>query len=431
MNKVKNNKAKNNKVSRNWLYKLAAIFSAILIWVVVTVTQNPLSDVWYTVPVELRGLAGNLSMDQISYQVNVRVQGTSATISSLNTADIEAYADFSGLLPGEAAVDVIVVLPESVQLITQSLKSITVALKEKRAQVFPLEIEIVGEPASNYVLLDPVVSPAEVRLWGTEDFIKRVDKVFVTASVQDIEESFEKDLFVMVLDASGNDITAMFSAEPKVGKVVAPVVYNLPERMMAVRTPIIGEPALGYQLSYISVTPPTVRVFGDLHRLQALDYVETEPVDVSELRATTGLAVNLALGSGFSSDRRQVTVALQIEPVDFANFSKTLVISHNVGDGLIAEVEQPRVQITVYGPETFVALLKEVDIVPYVDCAELEAGLYELPIRVALPANIILGSMSVDTVEVSIYDPNAEIEDDEQLLEALMLAVNGGDIDNK
>ncbi|MCL2496233.1 MAG: CdaR family protein [Clostridiales bacterium] len=423
------NKVKNKKGSGFWLYKLAAIASAILIWVFVTVTQNPLTEVRHTVPVELRGLAENLSMDIISYQVNVRVQGTSATISNINAADIEAYADFTGLSPGEATVDVIVELPESVQLIAQSLKSITVALKEKRAEIFPLEVEIMGETADNYIMLEPVLSPSEVRLWGTDDLIRRVGKVYVAASVQDIAESLEKDLSIMVLDTAGNDITNMFTAEPEIAKVVAPVVYNQPERILAVRVPITGEPALGYQLSLISVTPQTVRVFGDLNRLQSLYFVETEPVDISELRLNTSLTANLALGSGFSSDKRQVTVALQIEPVNYANFTKTLVITYNLGNGLIAEVEQREIKVTVYGPETFVAVLDEVDIVPYVDCSELEEGLYTLPIRIALPANIMLVNISVDTLEVSIYDPNANMADGAPLMEDIYM--DGGDTDKR
>lgn len=412
------NKANGQKLMSNWAYKLTAILAAVVIWIFITISQNTPDTIGYTVPVEPRGLAPNLAIDRTNYQVYVSVQGTAAAISNLRLADIEAYVDFTGLLAGEVTVDVVVNVPENMTVLSQNLKSITVELKEKRSNLFPLEVVIMGEPAANYKALEATVSPADVLLRGTDEYMRRVSKVYVTAPIQDVEaDGFERDLSVTVLDTEGNDITPMFTIEPKVAKVVIPTVYKQPENTVAVRVPITGEPALGYKLSLKSVTPSTVRIFGDLNRVQTLDYVETEPVDISDLDANKTVTVRLALANGITADKSTVTVALQIEPVNYATVSKALVLAHNVGVDMLAEVEQQELQIMVYGPETFIATLDEADIVPYVDCADLAEGAYTLPIRVSLPANIMLMNISADTAEVTIYSTATPQTEDEQPLD--------------
>ncbi|MCL1816855.1 MAG: CdaR family protein, partial [Clostridiales bacterium] len=222
---------------------------------------------------------------------------------------------------------------------------------------------------------------------------------------------------VLVQDIAGNDISPMFSIDPKVVRVIAPIMYEQPERLIAVRVPISGLPALGYQLSLISTSPSIVKVFGDLNRLQKLNYVDTEPVDVSELKTDSIKTVRLAPANGFTVYPREVTVSLKIEPINSATITKSLILCQNLSEGYFAELEQRMLIITLYGPETFIATLDEADIVPYVDCEGLSGGEYELPISVSLPANILLTSISENTVPVTIIAPEIEELEEDILLE--------------
>ncbi|MCL1906160.1 MAG: CdaR family protein, partial [Clostridiales bacterium] len=286
--------------------------------------------------------------------------------------------------------------------------SIEVELKETLTVTFPLFLDVLGEPAAGFKMMEALVSPAEVKLTGADDYIRRIARVYVAASIQDEEESYEKDLSVLVQDTTGNDISAMFTIDPRIARVVVPVMSEQPMRHLAVRVPFSGQTALGYQLSLISTTPSIVQVFGDLNRLQALDYVDTETVDISDWKTDTSLTAKLAPANGFTVYPREVTVALKIEPINSATVVKSIIIGQNIGEDCIAEVEQLTLTIMVYGPETFIASLDEADIVPYVDCEGLGGGEYELPVRVSLPANIILTNISQDTVFVTIIGPEKE-----------------------
>ena len=405
---VEQSKSRQSVTIKTWIIKVISVLAAVLIWVIVTINQNPLDEKIFMVSLEQRSLAQGLILEKNVNQVQVRVQGTAAAINDLTTADISAYVDLDGVKAGKYELEVLVEYPDNVQILTRRPTSIEVELKETQTETFALTVDVVGEPASGYNRMEELVFPDEVRLTGAEDHMRRVDKVFVVADIHDIEADYDRNLSALVQDLAGNDITAGFVIEPKVVRVVVPVVGDEPERMMGVRVPISGEPALGYQLAYISTTPSVVKVFGDLNRLQALYHVDTEPVDISDLNADYSKTVRLAPANGFSVYPQEVTVSLNIEPVNSASVTKSIILCHNLDEGYTAEVEQLTLTIMVYGPETFIAALDEADIVPYVDCEGLSGGEYELPIRISLPANILLLNISEDTVDVTIIAPEAD-----------------------
>jgi YbbR domain-containing protein len=302
--------------------------------------------------------------------------------------------------------------PNNVQVLSLRPLSVEVELKETLTDIFPLEAEVLGEPAAGYKRLEALLSPAEVKLTGTQEQLRRVGRVYVSAFLQDAEESFDKGLSVMVDDWAGNDISSLFTIEPRVARLVAPVLDEQPERLVAVRALVSGQAEPGYQLSLLSTTPQLVRLFGDLARLQSLNYVDTEPVDISGLTADTSLTVRLRPPNGFTAYPSEVTVAIQIEPVESVSVTKSLILCQNVNEGCAAEVEQLRLTVTVYGPESFMAALDEDAIVPYVDCGGLWGGDYELPILVSLPANITQMNISRETAKVSIIGPEEEPPDE-------------------
>lgn len=366
------------------------------------------------ITLEQRSLSEGLILEKNINKVSVRVQGTAAYIGELTEADIMVYVDLYGLVAGRYELGVMTELThtENVQVISCYPASVEVELKDTKAQMFPLGVEVLGEPSAGFKQMDVVVAPNEVKLTGAQDYMQRVGKVYVAADISGIDEDgYDKNLSILVLDQIGNNITSMFSLEPKVARVVVPVVSEQPQRLVAVRVPLVGQAAIGYQVALISSTPSVANVFGDLKRLQSLDYVDTEPVDLSDLNADTSLTVRLAPLNGFTVYPKEVTVALSIEPVNQATISKSIILIQNLAENCTAELEQITISMMVYGPETFIANLDEADIVPYVDCQGLSGGEYELPVYVSLPPNVLLLNVSHNTVAITIIAPEGEEDD--------------------
>lgn len=384
-------------------YKIGSVIIALLIWGFVVVTQNPLSDTMFTVPLEVRNLDSELTMLETTNQVQVRVQGTNAELANLSSGDIIAYVDMTGVQEGSATVEVKVEVPDNVQLVSFTPTSIAVELEIAASGSFPLEVRISGNPAENYTLLEPVPSPSEITLVGAADYLDEVGAVFVSADVSGLTQNYRQNLQIAVLDTHGNNITSHFLLSPSTATVIIPVVYDMPEKSVAVDPSVVGEPAEGYEISRIVVEPATVSAFGDLELLNSLHYLETEPIDISGLDDTYTQEVEIIHSSELTLSAESVTVVVQIEPVSRATFTRNVIHAQNLASGLSCDLPTQTMEVVVSGPETDLEAITANDIVPYLDFSGIDsAGEYTLPLRVTLPANISLVSLSPQQVTVTV-----------------------------
>ncbi len=397
------------RIQHNLVYKISAIVLAALLWTYVTASQNPLTEATYTIPIEQRNLSSELALMEQNYQVQIRVQGNSTVINTLTTKDFAAYIDCTGVMAGEATLQVKVDLPAGVQLVSQSPETIDVSIENVVSEVFPVELKIIGQPAEGFALMDAVLTPSQITLYGPAEYMQQVNCVFVSADVTDVESSYNQNLSLEVLDAAGNNISQWFNIAPSTCNVVIPISASMPEKDVAVSAVINGKPATGFQISQIVVEPSTVKVLGDMEYLNQLYYIETQPIDVSGLRESVTRTVDLAAVNGITLSTSSVTVAIKIDAVSTASLTKDLVHVENLADTLSAEVPNVTVDIVVSGPETLIQDLDPTRVVPYVDCSNItEPGSYTLPISVSLPANISVASCDPGEITVQISEINGE-----------------------
>ena len=156
-----------------------------------------------------------------------------------------------------------------------------------------------------------MLSPSEITLAGAANYIQKVGTVFVNVDVTGLTDNYNKNLQVEVLDTNGNNITSYFTISPSVASVIIPVVYDMPEKSVAINPAVIGVPATGYEISRIVVEPSTVRAFGDLEVLNTLYYLETEPIDVSGLRNTHTQTVDIIHGNNITLSESTVKMCIR------------------------------------------------------------------------------------------------------------------------
>ena len=385
-------------------FKVFAVLLAVLIWGYVMIIQNPLTEDTFVVPVEIENPSAKLAVSETTRQITVRVQGNSKEINSLTSHNIKAYVDFSGIIePGEITLPIIVELPEGITLVSQSLDTMTFIMEPVVSENFNLETRIIGEPDENFIMLDPELNPARITLSGAEAYINMVDRVFVTVDVSGISESYNAKLSVEVLDFSGNNISQWFTCIPSTAEVLVPIVDLKPEKNVAVNVPVIGKPAIGYQVSRVVVEPSVVRAFGDISLLNSLYYLETNPIDVTDLEEDKRVTVTINRDPGISLSTNTVTVIIQIEPVSISEFTKELLYYQHLAEGLVCNLPAIDILIRFSGAETHLSAVTASDVVPYIDFSGItEPGEYTLPIKVNLPANIGLVDTSPGEITVMV-----------------------------
>jgi len=394
-----------SKLTQRWGYKVGAIVLALLLWTYVSITNNTNSESVYTVPVENRNLAADLTTTTVDQHVQIRVSGTASNIESLSTSGIEAYLDFTGIKIGTSELGVNVSLPEGVSLVSVTPSNITVDVVNLSSKTFDLQTTLMGDPSSGYAVIGQSLSPTEVTLSGPQVYLDKVDKVYIEKDITGESDSVDDNILIKVADDQGNDISNWFTINPATANLLVAVGGDEPDKTVSVYVPLVGELSNGYLISRIAVKPETVKVYGNLGDLLDLYYIETEPVDISGLKESDSFIINLSPPDRITvGNVTEATVILTIEKKETKSFTRNIINTHNLADGLKSDFATQKLTVKLSGPASFIDALQESDIVAYVDCQGLKAGDHNLDVQLELPANINIEKISPTKVTVTLSD---------------------------
>jgi YbbR domain-containing protein len=179
-------------------------------------------------------------------------------------------------------------------------------------------------------------------------------------------------------------------------------------RDVAVKVVLVegSQPAEGYRVSNISVTPLVVTIQAENPELvnQLPGYVETYPIDISGANDDIEIRVTLNLPEGITLLGDQ-TVVVQIGIAAYeGSLTVTLPVeADNLVVGLQAAVSPEEVDVILAGPEPILAALLEGDVRAYVDLTDLETGSHQVEVQVEiLREELSVESIIPASVEVSI-----------------------------
>jgi YbbR domain-containing protein len=236
----------------------------------------------------------------------------------------------------------------------------------------PERLEMVGNPPDQ----------VEVRLRGSSGLLSRLQPGDVVAKL-DLEAARPGSrLFHLRTD----QVRAPFGVT--VSQVIPQTVslaFEVGEsRMVPIRPDVEGEPAPGYVVGRVTVSPSAVEVVGPSSDVHALRDATTEPVSIDG--ATERVERSVTVGLDDSALRLPepvtATVTIEIEP---APIERTLgnisVQPRNTPQGATAEVLST-ITVAVRGGRDALAQLEPGAIVAFVDLAGLGPGRYNLPVRI-------------------------------------------------
>lgn len=295
-------------VNLNWRrlsLRLLALFFAVVLWVYVTNEQFPASQQVYNVPLEVKNQADYLVMSGIPEYVSVRAEGLRSRLLVLRPSDIRASIDLSRVQEGENTVQVAITSPPDVKIVQVTPGVIKVSADRRVSKQMPVVAQLQGEPQRGYVAGQPAVSPATVTVSGPKKILDSMQQFTISVNIQGAAQNIEQNLPVTARHE-------LVSVTPRLVRVSVPVV-PLPEKFVPVRVETTGQPAEGYRVERVLVSPVQVRVQGEAALLAGLTAIPAEPVDVSGAAASIERTVRLLPPAGviLDSDTVQVQVVLQ------------------------------------------------------------------------------------------------------------------------
>lgn len=287
-----------------------AVFLALLLWVYASGEQkvaNTANSQIMSIPLQQREVSDNLVLSGfLPSNVSIRVDAPRAKIESLTANDFEAYIDLSNLGEGSYNMPVVVDSPEGVEVSQVTPNKVYVVLEGIQEKQVPVTAILKGKPAKGYVASEPIVQPEMVMIRGPKSIINTIDQLNVEANIESATGKVEQTAEVRT-----NQIN--IKVTPQLVKVIVPI-ESIPSKELEVNPRVEGAPAVGYEITEITVKPATVKLFAASSLLQSINKVDTEIIDVSGANRDFTLQVNLVTPRGaesISSSVAEVTVRIK------------------------------------------------------------------------------------------------------------------------
>jgi YbbR domain-containing protein len=180
------------------------------------------------------------------------------------------------------------------------------------------------------------------------------------------------------------------------------------EAQVPVKGEIVGEPPVGYTVEKVTCKPASASIYGPLQRLKEVDVLRTQPIDLRGRIRSFDLRVPILVPSDrwparVEPDTVQVSVTLS-EHGEEKVMEEVRVHALSAPElGAAVRIWPTKVQVRLTGRPDLVDALERRDLRVYVDCSELDGtASYTLPVRVHVPAGIVVQEVDPSSVEVEV-----------------------------
>lgn len=315
------------KIFNNLIFKIAAVISAIVLWLIIVNVDNPTTTrTIYNIPVNLKNTEtlddAGTAYDIISGDtVAIQVKGPRNLIDSLKASDFVASADIDAREITDTVPIEVSCIKSNVTCIKNTPTVLKLSLEDIDEKTFDIEVDVTGSPADGFAVGSAKTSRNKIRVRGPVSQLSLISRVVagidVSAAVTDLNENAPIRLY----DGNGEEIDAEKSKlEISISDVIVSVQI-LKTKTIPVKLTVSGETEADYRYTGMDYYPKNIIVAGyddDLKQITTLT-IPSDVISIKGLTETTSKQITISsyLPAGISvvSDPSTIDVTLNIEPV--------------------------------------------------------------------------------------------------------------------
>lgn len=419
-----------NKLLEHPGLKLGALAGAILIWLIITNYNDPVMTRTFTdIPVTvvnasyIEAKGQSYKIQDNSNTVSVTVKGNRSNVERLSASNITVVADMTQIISLETdpvMVPLNILVPGiSSENVYSSPRNISIELEDMVSDDFVVTATTgTTRPDKGYEVGELVVTPETLTIRGPGSLVNIIERVTATVDVSHLRKDTDMKPQIKIYDRNGMEFTEAqmsyltFNVDEK--DILVHVALYRVVNGVTVEAETSGEPASGYQVGKVTVTPSTVSVVGSEDALAALETngniititSDTGLVNVegasSDIEIRVDLSKLLPEGISLAEDvSGTAMVSVQILPYNSKSISVATknITADGLGAGMNCVFGVNRLEIKVLGADDVLERVTEQDIQMSVDLTGLAAGTHTVPVSCTLPEGCeLVEAVTVDAV---------------------------------
>lgn len=395
------------KLTNNIGMKLLSIGIAIVFWIVIVNSQDPVeSRKFKNIPVQVLNEEQVIEREKVlevieGDTVDVVVEGRRSELDQLTEKDFYATADLAEVsFMDTVLIRVTVPSYPGVTVLNNAENVMKLLFDDYVTKRFSFKVDTVGETTPGYYVGDALPSPNIIQISGAKTVLDKINEVVLVVDVSGRSVDFTTTAVPTVYDMNGDEISPSkltMQAESEAVTVNVPILASK-ELKIVVET--VGEVPEGYEIlpENIAFQPETICVAGKKEDLEKLGNSLRLEVDVTgqtgiiEKNIQVSAELDDALASLRVVNTQMVAVTVTVTP--YIEREIEIPVSEiefkNLPDWLTAKL--------VYASDISVKLkcravrapLITVDYLnPYVDLEGCTEGTYTLPLQLNLPSKVL------------------------------------------
>ncbi|HEY3398374.1 MAG TPA: CdaR family protein [Armatimonadota bacterium] len=288
-----------NAIRHNLSLKMLSLFIALCLWAFVVVKQNPMVVQKFQVRVMVRNAPEGLTVVSCRpTTATVILSGPQRVVEETSPSSLTLVADVSGRSPGEHRAGLTLEdLPNGLSLESITPGEVQVFLDKTVTDTRKVEVRLTGQPANGYQVGVSDTRPGEVKVTGGAAAVAKVVRVVAECSVEGITVGAECLPRLQTEDEDGNPVSGVTIEPPEASVLLSVTREGLARKTVYVEAEI-GDPAPGYEVVGVAVSPSSLVVTGDPKKLDQLGRVHTERIDITQVRRSRVFVSGLALPEG-------------------------------------------------------------------------------------------------------------------------------------
>ncbi|MBM7835440.1 CdaR family protein [Clostridium sardiniense] len=368
--------------------KLVCVLLSFGLWLYITNIQSPIRT--YTLKDVSVKLLNTQSLKQFglaispkqTFTVDLSLEGDAKDIYSVTkdqfslTADLGEYALKTGInnIPVQ-----VVNYPEELNIKNNGNLVIKVKLEKLITKDFNTVSKVKVNYAQGVYKQKEQFTSEKVEVSGPQSSVDKVANVALVGDLNNVSGSVTKEFPLKALDADG-DIVEGVTLSKETGTIAIDVNNG---KSVDLKTEYTGQVPKGYKL--VSTTPSrtSVQIVGNENIIASINSVQTEKVDLSDIRSNTEKKVKIILPKGVSlaSGDNYITVNIVIESENSNNqtpsnkITKVFDVPVNY-TGINSEFEMSNetktIKVTVQGDEADINNMKASDFVCNFDLSKFK-----------------------------------------------------------
>lgn len=311
------------------IIKLFCVVLSFALWFYVSNVENPnrTSDM-SSVPVEIDNInvlaESNLVIapDQ-TFTVDLRLEGPANEIYSVNKEDFKIKLDLGAyaLKIGENSIPVqLVNYPQGINI--KNTGSLTVKINIEA--LVTKEVDVVSNVKTNFDIgfsqNSISVSPKKVKVSGPSSVIDKVDSVALTGKMDNISKDFQQNFELKPIDKEGTEIKGAEISEEE-GTLSMTVAK---QKSVPINLKYSGSLHDGLNIESSELSIKTVTIIGEIDKIDKIESLDTEPLNLENINATSSFDVKIKLPDGIKISDGNEFVSAKITIKNVQVVTKTI-----------------------------------------------------------------------------------------------------------